>query len=181
MLLKLLGEQTCSSGLSAAVAVSVPFDLASCARRLETGVSRIYQYWLVAAMKKTACRKATQFPKLLNIEQLLETTTFREFDELCTAPLHGFTGADDYYTMNSCRRYLPKITTPTLIVQAHDDPFMTVEQIPKDHELGTAVQLELVASGGHIGFVSGPLPGCSEYWLERRLTAFFTQLTDVLN
>ncbi len=86
MLLKLLGEQAGSCVLSGAAAVSVPFDLASCAERLEKGTSRIYQHWLVSAMKKTARQKATQYPGRLDINRLLETTTFREFDELGTAP-----------------------------------------------------------------------------------------------
>ncbi len=181
MLLKLLGEQAGSCVLSGAAAVSVPFDLASCAERLEKGTSRIYQHWLVSAMKKTARQKATQYPGRLDINRLLETTTFREFDELGTAPLHGFAGARDYYAKDSCRQYLPQITTRTLIVQSHDDPFIEAVQIPEEQELGPGVHLELTARGGHLGFVTGPLPGCTEYWLERRLTVFFTHLTGEFN
>ncbi len=181
MLLKLLGEQAGSCVLSGAAAVSVPFDLASCAKCLEKGTSRIYQHWLVRAMKKTARQKATQYPGRLDIDRLLETTTFREFDDLGTAPLHGFAGATDYYTKDSCRQYPPQITTRTLIVQSHDDPFIEAVQIPKEQELGPGVHLELAARGGHLGFVAGPLPGCTEYWLERRLTVFFTHLTGEFN
>ena len=177
MLLKLLGEQAGSSTLSGAAAVSVPFDLAGCARRLEKGTSRLYQYWLLGAMKKTTRRKAMQYPERLDIKRLLEASTFYTFDELGTAPIHGFKGADDYYRKNSCRQYLSQITTPTLILQSHDDPFMATDQIPEAQELGPGVQLELADRGGHIGFVTGPLPGFSEFWLERRLTDFFSGLS----
>jgi len=89
--------------------------------------------------------------------------------------------ARDYYAKDSCRQYLPQITTRTLIVQSHDDPFIEAVQIPKEQELGPGVHLELAARGGHLGFVTGPLPGCTEYWLERRLTVFFTHLTGEFN
>ena len=177
MLLKLLGEQADSSILCAAAAVSVPFDLAGCARRLEKGASRLYQYWLLGAMKKTAYRKAMQYPGRLDIGRLLRTRTFYSFDELGTAPIHSFKGADDYYTKASCRQYLSQITTPTLIVQSRDDPFMGTDQIPESQELGPGVQLELTTRGGHIGYVAGPLPGFSKYWLEKRLTDFFSSLS----
>ena len=175
MLLKLLGQKDPEIPLAAAAAISVPFELSQCASRLEKGLSRLYQHWLVGSMKKTAIRKAYQHNTGLNIPALLKTRTFREFDNLGTAPLHGFRDAEHYYATDSCRQYLLRITTPTLIVQAKDDPFMTQDLLPEEHELGPGIRLELSDRGGHTGFVEGHFPGRSRYWLEIRLARFLTQ------
>ncbi len=175
MLLKLLGQKDPEIPLAAAAAVSVPFELSQCASRLEKGFSKIYQHWLIGSMKKTAIRKADQHDTGLDIPALLKTRTFREFDNLGTAPLHGFRDAEHYYSTDSCRQHLPRITTPTLILQAKDDPFMTQDLLPEEHELGPGVQLELSDKGGHTGFVEGYFPGLARYWLEIRLVQFLTQ------
>ena len=173
MRLKLLGQKDPEIPLAAAV--SVPFELSQCASRLEKGLSKVYQHWLIGSMKKTAIRKADQHDTGLDIPALLKTRTFREFDNLGTAPLHGFRDAEHYYATDSCRQHLPRITTPTLILQARDDPFMTQDLLPEENELGPGVQLELSDKGGHTGFVEGYFPGLARYWLEIRLVQFLTQ------
>ena len=95
-----------------------------------------------------------------------------DFDETITAPLHGFTGADEYYTISSSRRYLNQISVPTLLLQAKDDPFMTSDIIPLPEELSEQVKLEVSPYGGHVGFVAGKFPWRTEYWLEQRVPAF---------
>ena len=95
--------------------------------------------------------------------------TFRDFDDAVTAPLHGFQGADEYYERCSSIGYLRHVVTPTLILHALDDPFMTRDIVPGEDELSPAVTLELSANGGHVGFVSGRLPWKPRYWLEERI------------
>jgi hypothetical protein len=168
MLLKWLGEQGDSALLVAAIAVSVPFDLGSCAARLENGWSRIYQYRLLESMKTTVRQKAHLLDKKIDVARLLKTGTFRTFDNLGTAPIHGFQDADDYYTQASSWRFLRTINTPTLILQSADDPLMGPRSIPTAGELGPDVMLEVSSHGGHVGFVSGLLPGLSKYWLDQK-------------
>ena len=91
-----------------------------------------------------------------------------------TAPIHGFSGADDYYARASSAPFLRFIEVPTLIVHAEDDPFMSPEVIPSEEELSERVTLELSARGGHVGFVSGSLLE-PRYWLEERAPAFFSE------
>ena len=178
MLLKLLGQKASEIPLAAA-AVSVPFELSECASRLEKGLSKIYQHWLIGSMKRTAIRKADQHETGLDVAALLKARTFREFDNLGTAPLHGFHDADHYYATDSCRKHLPRLTTPTLILQAKDDPLMTLNLLPEEYELGPGIPLELSDKGGHTGFIKGYLPGLSRYWLENRLLHFLTQATSI--
>jgi predicted alpha/beta-fold hydrolase len=95
--------------------------------------------------------------------------------------LHGFANAHAYYRESSARSYLTKIATPTLIIHAVDDPLMTQAVIPNAAELSPHVTLELSAHGGHLGFVSGRIPGKPAYWLDKRVPAYFAEQFCVKN
>jgi len=94
--------------------------------------------------------------------------TCGDFDGRVTAPLHGFWSAEDYYRRASSRYYLGDIRAPTLIIQAADDPFVFAHSLPEASELSACSECELLAKGGHVGFMEGSLrrPG---YYLERRI------------
>ncbi len=169
VLLKWLGEQGVAAPLTTAVAVSVPFDLDCAAQRLEQGLSRLYQQHLLNKLRRSVRLKAAVLPPPVPLAQLPGLTTFRRFDDAVTAPLHGFTGVDDYYRRSSSRQYLDRITVPTLILQARDDPFLPASALPVDTDLSGAVTLELSPRGGHVGFVAGRIPFAAEYWLELRI------------
>ena len=168
VLLKALGEQGKDSVLRSAVAVSVPFLLNDCAERLNHGLSRLYRNHLLHRLRFSYRTKFRQIPSPLDVdvERLL---TFREFDDRVTAPLHGFGGVDHYYGSASSRQYIPRITVPTLIIHAADDPFMWPRTVPEPGELPSQVQLELSRHGGHVGFVAGRFPWRPVYWLEQRV------------
>lgn len=175
VLLKWLGENPEQSLVTKAVAVSVPFELNAAALRLERGFSRIYQAYLLRKLRRAARSKAQHHVLPLEVSQLRKLRTFREFDDKVTAPLHGFAGVDDYYSKCSCRAFMSRILTPTLVLHAEDDPFMTADAIPAPAELGPAVRLELCRSGGHVGFVSGSWPWKPHYWLDQRVCEFFRE------
>lgn len=174
-LLKWLGEKKPAAELDTAIAVSVPFRLAACSAALNRGFARLYQKHLLRRMLRTArgklalIRDAGHEPDLRNIRN------FYDFDDALTAPLHGFSGADDYYEQCSSARFLRHITIPTLILHAADDPFMTPEVVPTEAELSPAVTIELSEHGGHVGFVSGRWPWQAEYWLETRILEHLRQ------
>jgi hypothetical protein len=170
VLLKWLGE-TGSAVIDAAVAVSVPYDLACAAERLARGVSRLYQWELLRRLRASLRRKCRRIALPLRVEAGA-LRTFRDFDEHVTAPLHGFRGADHYYAVASARQYLPGIRVPTLLLHARDDPFMTEQAIPRPQELSATTTLELYAHGGHVGFVGGAWPWRPLYWLEQRIPQF---------
>jgi predicted alpha/beta-fold hydrolase len=176
VLLKWLGEQADASPLHSAVAISVPFDLNSAALKLEHGLSRIYQHHLLEKLRNSVRKKAARHPPPYPPERLQELRTFRQFDDRITAPLHGFRDVDDYYTRSSSKQFLQDIHTPTLIIQAKDDPFLPAEALPVDSELGPSVTLELSNRGGHVGFVSGTNPPNPQYWLEQRILQFLATL-----
>ena len=97
--------------------------------------------------------------------------SFRLFDDAITAPLHGFSGVEDYYRKTSCIDILPEIDTNTLIIHALDDPFLPPEAVPSIDRLSDSTTLELSNHGGHVGFVGALKNGNLHYWLEDRITS----------
>lgn len=177
LLLKWLGEKGGSAPLQRALAVSVPFLLARAADRLNRGFSRLYQAHLLKSLKRKYREKFSRMPSPLQVD-LERIHDFWQFDEQVTAPLHGFRGAEEYYRKSSCRRFLPAIRVPTLILHDRDDPFVWPDAIPGDAELPDPVRLELTRGGGHAGFVHGFVPGMARYWTCRRLVEWLDQTTE---
>ena len=169
VLLKWLGEQGESAPIGRAVAVSVPFRLEAAGQRLERGFSRIYQNHLMQKMRKGYKARFCSRPSPLDVD-VDKLQTFREFDDKVTAPLHGFSGADDYYGRCSSRQFLKTIARPALILHAQDDPFMFPETVPADNELSPLVTLELSRHGGHVGFIGGSI--IPARWLEERIIGY---------
>lgn len=166
-----IGESGIANPLKAAVAISIPFELAKTAEHLKTGFSRLYQWHLLRELSASHHRKFKDLPKPSVIKNVDVTRlkTFWEFDNAITAPLHGFKNADDYYEKSSSRQYLSKIKTPTLILHARNDPFTTSNALPEMHEVSAYVLLEFSEDGGHVGFISGKYPWKPVYWLENRI------------
>ena len=171
VLLKWLGELGPEQPLTTAIAVSPPFHLAACADRLNQGASRLYQWHLVRSMQRKFVAKFRDRPAPLPVLDVRSLSTFWAFDDAVTAPLHGFRDAVEYYARASSRAYLGAITIPTLIVHALNDPFVPARAIPQAQELAPSVTLELARGGGHVGFISGSVPGRARYWLEPRIIA----------
>lgn len=174
VLLKWLGEQGTQSFVQAAVAVSVPYQLRLVADRINQGFSRIYQKHLLQRLREVFRRKLDAYPSALpwSHEDLESLRCFWTFDERVTAPLHGFSHVHAYYREASSRQYLTRIATPTLLIHALDDPFMTPDALPRLDELSPQVTLELSRQGGHVGFVAGNVPGKAVYWLDQRIPDF---------
>ena len=176
LLLRHLGEAGARAALRAAVAVSVPFDLAACARRIHTGLSRLYEAALLRRMRASVRRRLREAPLPgITKAQLRGIRSLWDFDERITAPLHGFAGADDYYARASCRPWLAAIRVPTLVLHARDDPFVAPGAIPRAAELAPAVRLELADAGGHVGFIGR---GRGRWWLEARILDYLRRAMD---
>ena len=174
VLLKWLGEHSSQSIVCAAVAVSVPYQLRLVADKVNQGFSRCYQRYLLKRLRAVFLRKLERYPDTLpwTAADLEAARCFWTFDESITAPLYGFSHVHDYYRKSSSRQYLKHITIPTLLIHALDDPFMTPDVLPSMDELSEHVTLELSPRGGHVGFVTGRVPGRPVYWLDQRVPAF---------
>ncbi len=172
VLLKYLGESREETPLDAAAAVCVPLDLHECAEALNKGFSKLYQRYLLKNMKGSVRRKFDPHTAAFDWQRAMSAKTFAEFDDAVTAPLHGFDGKQDYYDRCSSVHYLKDIETPTLIINAIDDPFMSTRIIPDEELLSEDVTLEIADSGGHVGFIDGGPPWRPTFYLPGRILEF---------
>jgi predicted alpha/beta-fold hydrolase len=173
-LLKWLGERGQSAGdvIHAAAAVSAPFDLAICGHHLGRGFNRVYTQHFLNTLKKNAAEKLARFPGIFDGHRMAHAQSLYEFDDAVTAPLHGFLGADDYWQRASAKPLLGGIRIPTLLLNAQNDPFLPARALPRADEVSATVKAEFPREGGHVGFVTGSLPGRLD-WLPQRLLHFF--------
>lgn len=173
-LLKWLGEQrnAANSILDAAAAISAPVDLMASGDALGRGFNMIYTRNFLATMRRKTLAKLARFPDLCDREEMVAARTLREFDNIVTAPLHGYFDTDDYWTRASAKPLLRHIAVPTLMINARNDPFLPAAALPTTDEVSPAVTLDVPAGGGHVGFVTGNFPGRLD-WMPRRVLNFF--------
>ena len=174
VLVKWLGEQGSDvpRQLTAVVAISVPFDLARSAQRLEGGFERaVYAEHFLRTLRRKVVAKARSFPGFVDLEAVRRARTFAEYDRVVTAPLHGFADEHDYWTRASSGPYLSRIRRPTLLISALDDPIVPTEGLPDPRTLPPEVIAEFTEHGGHAGFFDGRWPWRLESWAERRASA----------
>jgi predicted alpha/beta-fold hydrolase len=152
---------------AAVAAVCSPIDLAAAGRAIDRGFNRlVYARMFLATMKPKALAKLRQHPGLFDAERLRAARTLYEFDDVFTAPLHGFRGTHDYWTRASARPHLAAIRIPALVLNARNDPFVPAASLPAtDPATGTGrlgaaglVTLWQPGQGGHVGFPAGPYP-----------------------
>ena len=173
-LLKWAGEreEAAAKLLCAAATVSSPLDLAACGHHLARGFNRVYTRYFLQTLKPSAAAKLKRFPGLFDARRLHQARTIFDFDDLFTAPLHGFADASDYWRRASSKPWLAAIRLPTLLLNAQNDPFMPPHTLPHSDQVGASVTLDFPREGGHVGFVTGSIPGKLD-WLPQRLLHFF--------
>ncbi len=176
VLLKWMGESEGNNPVAGAAAISVPFDLALASNRMSTGWSRVYQRRILRGLLNDTRLKADILKEAVDVKRALKVQELWEFDALVTAPIHGFSSVDDYYSRCSAKHFLSTIKTPTFILHAKDDPFMTQACIPTEDMLSDHVTLELSKQGGHVGFVAAGSQNKPKYVIEDKVLDYFTTL-----
>ena len=162
--------------LKAAASVSAPIDLVASGTALDRGLNRVYARNFLKTLVPRALEKLGRFPGLYQEEALRRVTTIHDFDDLVTAPLHGFQGVMDYWSRASSKPWLKEIVLPTLVLNARNDPFVPGASLPGPSDVSAAVTLEQPATGGHVGFTSGGFPGSLD-WFTSRLLNFLESST----
>ena len=157
-----------------AASVCAPVDLAAGGRALERGFSRLYGRHFLDTLRNKALAKIAAHPDWVGkhvADDLRRARTLYAFDNLYTAPVHGFRDTDDYWARASSKPLLRSIAVPTLLLNPRDDPFLPERFLPVRHELSAAITAEFEHHGGHVGFVAGRFPGNID-WLPQRLLRF---------
>ena len=177
VLLKWLGEKgdAAREVVDSAVAVSAPVDLSAAAGVLDRGIAKwLYTRHFLKTLKRKALTKTMMHRLVIDCMALRRVSTFRELDDLYTAPMHGFSGAEHYWALSSSKPWLKNIAVPTLLINALNDPFLPASALPDAAEVARSVFLEYPEAGGHVGFISGKFPGRMD-WLAKRILSFVEQ------
>jgi predicted alpha/beta-fold hydrolase len=172
---KYLGERgdAVPPEVRAAAVVSVPFDLALCAKNLDGSdlMARVYRGRFLRRLRAKVAHKARTHASM-PLDKARTARTFRDWDHDITAPLHGFASAEDYWTRSSAGPFLPSVKRPLLILAAEDDPFVPPEALPREAAAANPqLTLEISGAGGHVAFVHGP-PWSTRRHAERRAAEF---------
>ncbi|RNF31271.1 alpha/beta hydrolase [Massilia aurea] len=176
-LLRWLGESGHGADIvDAACAVSAPLDLARGGEALSSGFNLLYTRMFLQTLKPKCLAKLEQFPGLFDRTALLAARDLYAFDNVVTAPLHGYRDTDDYWHRASARHVLHDITVPTLVLNARNDPFLPGVHLPTS--ASNAVTLEYPEQGGHVGFAASPFPGRID-WLPRRILHHFDSVNSM--
>ena len=145
---------------AAVAAISSPIDLTAGGHAIGRGFNRfVYTPRFLRTMKPRALAKLAQYPGLFDRDRLLAARDLYEFDNVFTAPLHGFADTDDYWRRGSAKPQLRAIRIPALLLNARNDPFVPASSLPAQQEVGEHVTLWQPAHGGHVGFPAGLPPG----------------------
>lgn len=182
-LLKWLGEQ-CNQedNIRAAVAISVPFDLKIAAHKIDHGFGKIYGQTFLKTLKKKALIKERRYPGLVDRNAVRRITSYVEFDNQVTAPIHGFKNHYDYWSRCSARNFISGIRCQTLIIHAKDDPFLPGQYLPIEKlSQSKWITTDLPKTGGHVGFVEGIVPWKTSYWTEYRTMQFLSKQESAKN
>lgn len=158
MILKYAGDEELplNKKIKKQVVVSVPVDLEAGAYRIASFQNRLYEFNFLQTLKQKAKIKDEQFPGVVDLEKVLQCKRLMEFDHHFTAPVHGFADAFDYYKQCNSLQFLHQIKTPTLIINAKDDPFLPMTCYPYEQvEENPFLQMLVPDNGGHVGFYLG--------------------------
>lgn len=176
VLLKWLGESGTCLPIKKAIAVSTPFSLEHCSKAMLGGIGQFYGRYFVSRLLRDFQLKQRHLQEtrpdqakcIADLQKVDSITSVWEFDDRITAPLHGFSGAQDYYQKCSSAGFLKSIATDTLLIQSQNDPLIPMKSMPTEEMLSATVQLQLTEKGGHVGFISSTPVN----WLEQRILNF---------
>jgi len=172
VLLRWLCERgTDAAIISAAAAISAPLDVHAGGHAISQGFGMVYTRSFLKSLKKKALAKLAQHPGLYDRHAVLAARTLHEFDNVVTAPLHGFRDTDHYWSSATTRAHLKHIEVPALVLNARNDPFLPESALPSQAEVSTCVTLDQPNHGGHVGFMTGPFPGRID-WLSQRVFGY---------
>ena len=144
----------------AVASVCSPLDLAASGWAIGRGFNRlVYTRMFLGSMVPKALQKLDQHPGLFSRNDLLAARDLYAFDNIVTAPLHGFKNTDDYWKRASAKPHMTAIGVPALALNALNDPFIPAWSLPQPADVSASVTLWQPAQGGHVGFPSGRFPG----------------------
>ena len=146
--------------------------MAASSQTIGTGLSALYERRFLRSLRKSVKAKEQILQRAgIDVQRGVTATGFYQFDDVITAPLHGFSGAEDYYYRASACRVLHEVTVPTLMLQSADDPLLGAKCMPVPEAVSSTIEIETTERGGHVGFVYGT-PWKPKFYIEERAMLF---------
>jgi predicted alpha/beta-fold hydrolase len=177
MILKYLGEhsEVLEPKIKCGIAFSAPIDLKSCVPQVNIDRNWIYFKKFMYSVEQKLNAKASRLSLSLPIEKIKQVRSFRDLDDWFTAPSFGFENAEELWGKTSSVIHLEKISIPTLLVSAKDDPILGPECYPYEiAQKSKNFYFEAPEYGGHVGFMALNLN--DEYWSETRALEFIEKI-----
>ncbi len=141
------------SRVKAVACLSAPLDLTASGFAMGRGFNRwVYTRVFLGTMVPKALRKLEQHPQLFSEQAVRRARTLYEFDDAFTAPVHGFSSVEDYWSRASAKPLLQNVAVPSLVVNALNDPFVPSVSLPGLQDVSSSVTLWQPHTGGHVGF-----------------------------
>ena len=173
LLLKYLGEQRHfpPESFAGAIAVSPPIDLALSAQAISRLRNRFYDLRFTRLLKQLVREHQLDFADFPRFDFPLDLSVYA-FDQIVTAPLHGFASAEDYYARCGAKQFLANISHPVVIIATDNDPF-----IPKQTYAGLPqndwLTVHLPSGGGHMGFIAAQKTSWGDYrWMDETIVRY---------
>lgn len=167
-------QQRHPAALSRAVVFSVPCDLVSSCERLAEARNRVYMNNFLKSFRQKLAQKQALFPGQIDMQDFASIRNFHHYDARYTAPMHGFSSAEDYWRASSSKSYIASIKVPTLLVSAEDDPFLPPPCFPqREAAANPNFTLEITPHGGHVGYIRFR---SERYWSEWRAMGFLNEV-----
>ena len=182
MALKLAGEwgDAPPPYVRGVISASAPLDYTRVAPWMDTALRSVYRFHILGALTSAAKTFATLHPARAHYRasDVKRMSSFRHYDGTIIVPMHGFTDVDLYYEAAGAGPWLPKISVPTLLLHAEDDPMVPFDTVrPWLPRASKSVEVVLSKHGGHMGWLGGiDEASWVETWPSRRALRFLSGL-----
>ena len=168
-----LGKEV--SFVTGAASIGAPVDLVAGTEIMTRGANIFYGKMFLSTLKKKAEEKARLFPDIIDARAIRACKDLYDFDNVYTAPIHGFRSGMDYWTRCSAKPVLGNVQVPLLLLNAKNDPFLPAWALPSVDEVSRSVYLDFPDEGGHIGFPIFVHGRGSLTYLPNRIFRFFRE------
>lgn len=139
------------------VGVCVPFNFSKIYKSMATFPRSL--------MQPIINHKYHAFLKKNKIRQFKECTTLEQYNSEM-ARIHGYADIEEYFSFNSCERFVKYVRVPTLFVVANDDLLVARHTVDVDALNNDNVAVWCM-NGGHVGFLDNTWESyCDEVALE---------------
>lgn len=159
--------------LTAAAVVAPPVDLARCSANMLVGIRRVYSRYFLKQLLNGLPKRIASQPTVQATLRDRPPNTLWELDDVLTAPLSGFSGADEYYARSSAMHVTAQVNVPTLVLAAADDPIVPVSCFEGNDAVNFSpnVETHVVHRGGHLGYVDRR----GDCWMDSAIESFFAE------